>query len=645
MHQSFYIDVDEEITSIINRLRKSRAKENVFVLPRGALILQSIVNLKLLKKEAEKLKKQLMIITQDAQGRGIAEKVGIFTQPTMEGFEGEEEIKDSLAPALISKENMNIAKKDKKIPKNIGSDSFYETESREDYTEAIEVTKQEKKPKMADSGSERIILENFEKEKREVRPKDEKQKRGGLLLDIFRKTPPEKPLAKKDIAGIPEEKELRRKKMKKETEEIKRRNDKWEKEVSDLFVGNNDAKKEIPKKASIKVDRKVKKMLIYFAFFCVAAISSVIIFLFLPEVSVRLTGITKVNNMEFEVKGDVNRVGYDYDARAISARLLEGEMEKEMNFAATGKSEISEQKARGKITIYNEFSSSSQPLVATTRFEAPDGKIFRLINGVVVPGTTSVGGEIKPGVIETEVIADKSGEEHNIGPTIFKIPGFKGSAKYDKFYAKSSASLKGGGTAGKEMKIVSQSDIDSAKKILEQGLKSDLAESFKNKMKKEEILLEESVGTEIKRTSTQEAGVAAENFTLKMEMGAKAIVFDEKNLKAIVLEMEKNKGNFTDEMRLFDVFLDYGHPTANFSEGLIAIKVNAKVVYHVKIDSEKLKNELVGKNRAEYDDLIRKNYPNVKNFEANFSPDFFPARFPLFKNNIEMQVEYDNDNL
>src|SRR3990167_2305989 len=643
MHQTFYIDVDEEITSIINRLRKSRAKENIFVLPRGALILQSIVNLKLLKKETEKLKKQLMIVTQDAQGRGIAEKVGIFTQPTLEGLEGGEEIKDSLVPVLINKENINIAKKDKKIPKNIGSDSFYETESREDYTETIEVAEQEKKPKTADSGSEKIILENFEKEK--VRPKDEKQKRGVFLLDIFRKTPPEKPLAKKDFAGMPEEKGSRRKKMKKDTEEIKRRNDKWEKEVSDLFVGNDDSKKEIPGKASIKVGRKVKKTLIFFAFFCVVAISSVIIFLFLPEVSVKLTGITKVNNMEFEVKGDVNRVGYDYGAKSISARLLEGEIEKEMNFAATGKSEISEQKARGKITIYNEFSSSSQPLVATTRFETPDGKIFRLINGVAIPGTTSVGGEIKPGVIETEVIADRAGEEYNISSATLKIPAFKGSAKYDKFYAKSSASMKGGGTAGKELKIVSQSDIDSAKKILEQGLKNDLTESFKNKMKKEEVLLEESVETEIKRISSQEAGVAAENFTLKMEMGAKAIVFDEKNLKAIVLEMEKNKGNFTDDARLFDVFLDYGHPTANFTEKIIEIKVNAKAVYHVKIDSEKLRNELIGKNRADCEDLIRKNYPNIKNFEAQFSPDFFPARFPLFKNNIRMQVEYNNENL
>ena len=52
MHQTFYIDIDEEISSVIDRLDKSVTTENYFVVPGRAIFLQSIVNLKLLKREA-----------------------------------------------------------------------------------------------------------------------------------------------------------------------------------------------------------------------------------------------------------------------------------------------------------------------------------------------------------------------------------------------------------------------------------------------------------------------------------------------------------------------------------------------------------------------------------------------------------------
>ncbi len=53
MHQTFYIDIDEEIPlSVIDKLKNRwRVKNYSFVVPKRALFLQSIVNLKLLKRE------------------------------------------------------------------------------------------------------------------------------------------------------------------------------------------------------------------------------------------------------------------------------------------------------------------------------------------------------------------------------------------------------------------------------------------------------------------------------------------------------------------------------------------------------------------------------------------------------------------
>ncbi len=52
---------------------------------------------------------------------------------------------------------------------------------------------------------------------------------------------------------------------------------------------------------------------------------------------------------------------------------------------ATGTKQVSKS-ASGVITIYNSFGTDPQRLIANTRFAAPDGKIYRLHDSVVVPG-------------------------------------------------------------------------------------------------------------------------------------------------------------------------------------------------------------------------------------------------------------------
>ncbi|HHE45761.1 MAG TPA: hypothetical protein ENL05_00200, partial [Candidatus Moranbacteria bacterium] len=89
-HQTFYIDIDEEITSIIERLKKARAREIIVVVPKRALLIQSIINLRILKKEADEMGIQLMVVTQDKLGKILIEKAGILVQQKMDDLSGEE---------------------------------------------------------------------------------------------------------------------------------------------------------------------------------------------------------------------------------------------------------------------------------------------------------------------------------------------------------------------------------------------------------------------------------------------------------------------------------------------------------------------------------------------------------------------------
>lgn len=72
-----YLEVDEEIPAIIEKIKKAKAREVRLVVPRAAIILQSVINLRLLAKEAVSLDKDIALVTSDSIGRNLASQVGL----------------------------------------------------------------------------------------------------------------------------------------------------------------------------------------------------------------------------------------------------------------------------------------------------------------------------------------------------------------------------------------------------------------------------------------------------------------------------------------------------------------------------------------------------------------------------------------
>jgi hypothetical protein len=80
---TIYIDIDDEITGIIDKLRASDGKIVALVLPKRASVFQSIVNMKLLKRAADESKKNLVLITSEAGLLPLAGAAGIHVAKTL----------------------------------------------------------------------------------------------------------------------------------------------------------------------------------------------------------------------------------------------------------------------------------------------------------------------------------------------------------------------------------------------------------------------------------------------------------------------------------------------------------------------------------------------------------------------------------
>lgn len=82
--ETIYVDIDDEITAIIDKLKSSDKKIVALVLPKRASVLQSIVNMKLLKRTADDEKKNMVLITSEAGLLPLAGAVGVHVAKTLQ---------------------------------------------------------------------------------------------------------------------------------------------------------------------------------------------------------------------------------------------------------------------------------------------------------------------------------------------------------------------------------------------------------------------------------------------------------------------------------------------------------------------------------------------------------------------------------
>ncbi|MFA7308674.1 MAG: hypothetical protein WC045_01205 [Patescibacteria group bacterium] len=85
MDKIVYIESDEEVIGIVDRLRHTIENHIALVVPTGSVLLSSIINLRLLQDEAKDLGKKIAIVSSDPAGRAIAAQVGFVVYESVSG--------------------------------------------------------------------------------------------------------------------------------------------------------------------------------------------------------------------------------------------------------------------------------------------------------------------------------------------------------------------------------------------------------------------------------------------------------------------------------------------------------------------------------------------------------------------------------
>jgi hypothetical protein len=643
MQQTFYIDIDEEISSVIDRLNKSMAENNYFVVPARAIFMQSIVNLKLLKREADKNGKKVILVTQDEVGISMANRSGIEIRQTLEGVEKVNNIyadnfgqanyqqKDLATDIVESQENVKRYQDKQKRLKCLGSDDFYNSKS--DYQ--LEEKNLIKKITI-NSGDHSLAIE--------------KNRLSESYVDDLRRKAIRSENYKENNSNQAEyqiKNKFDSKVFSGEFSQKKYPDSHKEKVLEKMFSASLSAKKQSElseenfKDNSKTKDFKGKKIFLIFGMLSVFAFALVVAYLFVPNAKVTIVPNISKNKLNINVHAvDVDNI----DQSNMALRVIDGIEDMTATYKTQGTGATGGKKAHGSVVIYNEYNSNSQTLISTTRLESPDGKIFRLTKNIVIPGTTVVDGSVKPGAIEAEVIADQLGDDFNIEPTKFSIPGFSGSPKFDKFYAKSSIAFMGGSSEGGSgmATIISQQDIDNAKSKTENSIRSALNEKIKNELKQGEIALPQAEKiTIIKSETAAKIGDVADSFVYTVEASTRALIFSEDDIKKITGDRIAEDSDVFHNGRYDISKIEYISIDPNFDDSTMDLKVNSEVTIIPDIDVEQIKKEILGKNPNQLQEILTR-YPAIKSINLEFGPTFiskFISRISQYSQRVFVEIK------
>ncbi len=647
-----YIAPDEEIISVIARLRSLEESDVTLVFPKNSVVTQSIINLKLLSREGEKLQKNLCLVSQNENARSLAEKLGFSTLPYTSDLEkgnlylqseGEDftpvSIPEPMSSIEIEEETEQISK-----PKSsqIGSNTFHT---------AVPNQIQDSVPVVGDIKSTQKVIEEVPEIKNpttSIRVRNNSPERLPSLNSVRYEetqknsssdvTPVHNPNVSNEVSPAKDTPVAIKNFFAKGASTPEPAPIRMPKSFSPIDSAPDFTRKEsvLKKSAAAPVmvhesaSRKLQYVLWGIMALIVVTSGSLFFFITFPKATVTVVpqSLEEATDQSFTLSltnPGSNEIPLEKVTREITVSIAGIASGASNSSLATN----SGNKAKGKITVNNTFSSEPQPLVATTRFEGANGKIYRTPSAVTIPGN---------GSLEIEVVADGAGEDYNVESTTFTIPGFKGSDKYEKITATSLGSITGGSgdavpTGGTfiraDEEVLRSRAAESAKQQFSDELQNDTDETY--------TFTDGLVAERITEENLPKVGTTPGDysynavFKITAYSTSKAAV-----IKSLIRNVKTNYDGITFEPTNQVVsFTDF---TVDEKGESATLKAHLDTTLKASIDKELIKKDIAGKSKEEMSSFTEI-HPEIKSLEATFKPTWALKRIPSKAENIEVVVK------
>ncbi len=403
--------------------------------------------------------------------------------------------------------------------------------------------------------------------------------------------------------------------------------DQQKKFFSALAAESRDKKRTAGKSEGPAKNLHLYRRLVFKFVILTAVLFAIVAYFSFSKLTITLTpkGEMISDSLLVKVTSDINATS---SALAATSQIVPGtikEIEADLTktYPATGE-EPSGEEITGQIRIINNY-TKTQSLVATTRLLTTDNKLFRIRNGVTVPA----GGQVS-----VDIYADKPSEDMAIGPTNFTIPGLWLGLQ-DKIYAVSDEAFT---YRQKIKKYIKASDLDQADK----DIKDALLKNAKAQAGGEagDWLFDTSAPVTL--TADAKAGAYQDEFSLTAQTKIIAVNFAKDQVEKLAaaklnLLVPDNK-----QLAEFNpASIAYSLDNYDAKSGLATIKASFNGTMLLKSESQIVDRQQLVNLRREQIVAYLQSFPEIKNYELQFSPAFI-HKAPSLVDRIKIKINAAN---
>ncbi|TSC65105.1 MAG: Uncharacterized protein CEO22_609 [Candidatus Berkelbacteria bacterium Gr01-1014_85] len=536
MDEIIYLEPDEEITSVVDKIKKSRAKQLGLVIPRSSSLIHSLVNLKLLKKEADGLGKAIALVTADKVGKNIAHQIGLDVYPDIH----------ALKP-LSAQNFVDLPKGNEPIEINA--------------TEAPANSRSKFQSRQVSSPAIRsyVPVENSTAESGELTEAADG-------IDLIEAPSTFQPSVRQQAASRTG--------------------------FQSRQVGSRPRPEAQPRSQRLPGITAPGKFLVGLIILTIIAS-----FLGLPQSTLTITAAAESYQTTLPVIVSLTEPSLTDSGLNLPGKKIEYHGSAAKRFLATGKKEAGT-KAKGQVTLYNAWDGNPITLAAgTTLTDQVSGKLFVLPNKAVIPGgslTLANGKAItNPGKVTVELVANEPGDSYNVKAGKLTIGGIS-SDRQASIYGETANNLTGG--ASKQITVLTQADITTATETLQTELLAEALPQLRAKLESPDFkIVDESVQVKLQPavSNPEKLETETEHFDLKLEADYQAIAFNEASLKQAVLDKVTTD---TPEGKtvLFDDTDSIGINYDTRSDDKLILKVEVKTKLGQRVDLDAIASQLPG---------------------------------------------------
>lgn len=673
-----FVDVDDEINFVVEKILSAEKERVIVVIPQNALVVSSLVSMKIMAKQVVKSKKLIVLVTEDDFGQKLAKQSGLVATHKVSEINPEmwesaliakEKTKEELLArkqellterGIISPEADTISTNEEGEPDlSLEQTGLSELESATSLGEAIvqnvavaervklpsRLSEETKVPEVVTEEEVKGPINRTKRQPKLVEVSGFKVYAGGDIVKLGNAQMPE---SSNTIEGQSTEPGNDRMSRVRSVQGAKggsftgrdwtNYTDSSKKSFQLPKLFNRTPKIEPGERKvggdplSELVARRKKAIIAIAAFVVVVLVAAYLLLVQLTSVDIKLKLKTAEVPVEQQITADVAVTEANQETLVIPALVV---AENDLSISASDNSSgegKTGNKAAGVIEIWNFTETEVQISAGTVAQNTTTNLKYLIKQDVTVPAATASGAINDPGIVQdVRVEAETFGEDYNMTEIGSKVDFKIGDIPSEDLKGKRFSRFEGGTT--ETFKAPSQADIDRVKEGLVQSLEKQGTTKIQTRVPDGYRLLEGTVKfEETEARSTPAIGEKGDTFSLTVEGKVTALAVSEEDLsQAIQVLIEKNK---TDEIEG-----DFELSNLNNAEILNVSRDGDKATFTVvssgslqsKVTEEDLKSAIRGKSEKEADDYLL-GVEEIESVRIMFSPGFLPEFMRVIPN-------------